>query len=61
MTNSDVVLGPRRDDDIPSYLELHERVTKTRSGNRGQGKNHSHFYCGFNPLDHSFINVNLIL
>ena len=37
MTNSDVLLGPRREDGVYSYLELSERVTKTRTGNRGQG------------------------
>ena len=37
MTNSDVVLGPVREDGVYSYLELSERVTKTRTGNRGQG------------------------
>ena len=37
MTNSDVLLGPAREDGVYSYLELSERVTKTRTGNRGQG------------------------
>ena len=37
MTNSDVVLGPVREDGVYAYLELSERVTKTRTGNRGQG------------------------
>jgi hypothetical protein len=37
MTNSDVLLGPRREDGIYSNLELSERVTKPSTANRGQG------------------------
>ena len=37
MTNSNVVLGPLRDDAVPQYLTFHERIAKNRRGLKGQG------------------------
>ena len=36
--NCDIEVGPLREDGVPSYLALGERVTKTRRGIQGQGK-----------------------
>ena len=36
--NSDILIGPEREDGIPSHLSLSERLTKTRHGLHGQGK-----------------------
>jgi hypothetical protein len=35
ITNEDLILGQRRRDGIPEYIELSERITKTRRGNPG--------------------------
>ena len=37
VTVGDVVIGPLREDRLPSYLSLNERLTKTRRGLKGQG------------------------
>ena len=37
ITVGDVIIGPPREDGLPSFLSLHERLTKTRRGLKGQG------------------------
>ena len=38
--NSDIKVGPMKQNGIPEYIELKERITKTRRGQRGQGARH---------------------
>ena len=45
--NEDIVRGPLREDGIPSYLMLSERVTKTRKGTGGQGIDITHSLMNF--------------
>ena len=36
--NGDIKIGPLKPNGVPEYIELGERMTKTRRGKRGQGK-----------------------
>ena len=46
--NGDIKIGPLKPNGVPEYIELGERMTKTRRGKRGQGKImqcNGEFYC----------------